>query len=115
MDIEYESEKVKKHFDDLKLLERKIGRDATRYIAKRVNAFRATPNFQKYLDTGFGRPHPLSGNLRGDYAVDVAGGMRLLIRPILTTDQADLLSCVKIIILGVYDYHDRNKPKKIIP
>lgn len=115
MDTDYESESIKKYFDDFDLMKKKIGSELTRTTKKRFNELKAANSFSIYLSTGLGKPHPLYEDLKGYYGISISGNRRLIVRP--DTDSLDpiaLKSCDTVIIKGVEDYHG-SKHEWIIP
>ncbi len=113
--IEYESESVRKIFNDYELMKKKIGNDRTRAIKKRIDQLKASVNFGIYLTTGLGKPHPLYKNLKGYYGVSITGNVRLIIKPNEESTEPEVLKqCDMVIIKGVMDYHG-NKNKWLIP
>jgi Txe/YoeB family toxin of Txe-Axe toxin-antitoxin module len=106
--FKYESRPVEKYFSDFKLMKKKMGKDLTRNTKKRYNELKAAANFSIYLSTGLGRPHPLSGNLKGYYGLGISDNVRLVVRPdVESLDSASLKKCDTVIIRGVMDYHGR--------
>ena len=76
------------------------------FYKKRYNELKAAPNFQTYLETGLGKPHPEKGDLHGKYGISVDAHNRLIVRPEcnnLSTEE--LRKCEIVIIEGVMDYH----------
>jgi plasmid maintenance system killer protein len=79
--IEYESESVRKIFNDYELMKKEIGNDRARATKKRIDQLKASETFSIYLTTGLGKPHPLYENLKGYYGVTITGNVRLIVRP----------------------------------
>lgn len=115
MKFQYENQAVEKCFDDFDLMKRKIGKDLTRNIKKRYDQLKAAANFGIYLTTGLGKPHPLTGNLKGYYGISVSVNIRLIVKPDAESlDPASLIKCDSVIIKGVVDYHGQ-KQEWLIP
>ena len=115
MQIEYDNPNVRKYFDDFLLMQKTHGKDLTKIIKKRYDALKAANNFAIFLTTGLGKPHSLTGNLKGMYKVDVSANLRLIIQPIADDLSPEALAkCDTIIIKGVEDYHG-TKNEWIIP
>jgi len=113
--IEYESESIRKIFNDYELMKREIGNDRTRATKKRIDQLKASVNFSVYLTTGLGKPHPLYENLKGYYGVTITGNVRLIIRPNAESTEPEVLKrCDTVIIKGVMDYHG-SKNEWLIP
>ena len=75
---------------------------------------KATDHLETYLKIGLGRPHPLTANLHGNYAVRLDANKRLIFKPIYDSADKNPKLCRKIMIKGVIDYHGR-KPTVYIP
>jgi len=115
MKIKYEKGSVEKYFNDISLMNKKIGKDLTRGVKKRHNELAAANNFRIYLDTGLGKPHLLGGNLEGCYGINISRNVRLVVKPITESlDPASLEECDTVIIKGVLDYHG-HKNEWLIP
>lgn len=113
--IEYEDEAVEKVFTDFILMRRKVGNDITKATKKRLDQIKASINFNIYLSTGLGKPHPLYENLKGYYGISITGNLRLIVKPdAKSLDPEDLKECDTVIIKGVMDYHGR-KNEWLIP
>lgn len=110
MELKFENRVVAKYFNDFHLIKRKIGLQSARQIKKRYDQLGAAPNFSIYLNTGFGKPHSLSGDLKGCYGISIDGNVRLVVRPgTKDLDPASLKTCDSVIIKGVVNYHGRKK------
>lgn len=106
--LKYENRSVEECFSDFDLMKKKIGKDLTRSTKKRYEQLKAAANFSIYLSTGLGKPHPLVGNLKGYYGINISGNIRLIIKPVVESlDPASLKKCDLVVIKGVLDYHDQ--------
>ncbi len=113
--IDYENGSVRKVFSDIDLMKKEIGNDRARATKKRLDQLRAALNFNIYLMTGLGKPHPLYENLKDYYGIFITGKMRLIVRPDAESFDSDALKkCDTVIIKGVTDYHGR-KNEWLIP
>ncbi len=113
--IEYDNQLTTKIFGDFNLMKKKLGMDRARATKRRLDQLRASINFSVYLTTGLGRPHPLSGNLKGYYGVYLTGNVRLIVKPnVKSLEPEALRECDTVIIKGVMDYHGR-KNEWLIP
>ncbi len=111
----YKKPSVEKYFSNFALMSTKLGKDLTRTIKKRCDQLEAAANFSIYLSTGLGKPHSLSGNLKGCYGISISGNIRLIVRPDAESlDPASLTKCDSVIIEGVMDYHGQ-KQEWLIP
>ena len=106
MEFEFDPEKIQKYFNNYQEMQKKIGPPLTKYVKKRVDQLRAASSFQEYLDIGLGKPHSLSGNFQGCYAVSLTANYRLIIVPdSIDLKPESLSSCKRVIVKGVTDYH----------
>lgn len=106
--IEYESESVRKIFNDFDLMKIEIGMDRARATKKRLDQLKAALNFGIYLTTGLGKPHPLHENLTGYYGISITGNLRLIVKPDAESSKPEALKeCKTVVIKGVMDYHGR--------
>jgi len=113
--IEYESETVRKIFNNLDLMKKKIGKDRARATKKRLDQLKASINFSVYMTTELGKPHPLYENLKGYYGVTITGSVRLIVKPDAESLNPETLKeCETVIIKGVMNYHGR-KNEWLIP
>jgi proteic killer suppression protein/toxin YoeB len=113
--IEYESESVREIFNDFDLMKKEIGNDRARATKKRLDQLKAALNFNIYLTTGLGKPHPLYENLKGYYGVTITGNVRLIVKPDAESLEPEALKeCKTVVIKGVMDYHGR-KNEWLIP
>ncbi|AUG56563.1 type II toxin-antitoxin system RelE/ParE family toxin [Acetivibrio saccincola] len=104
--FEYENDSVKEIFTNFELMKKKIGYEKTKTIKKRLDQLKASPNYSIYLMTGLGKPHPLTGNLKGYYGISITGNVRLVIKPdSINLEPEELKKCETVIIKGVVDYH----------
>lgn len=111
----YESESAQTIFTDFDVMKKEIGIEKTRAIKKRLDQLEASMNFGIYLSTGLGRPHPLTGNLKGYYGINITGNVRLTVKPDSEgLDPESLKNCDTVIIKGVMDYHGK-KDEWLIP
>ena len=107
MEIQFENLKVQKSMSDMKELTVKIGLSMAKTVKQRYNQLEACENFEQYMKTGLGVPHPLNSNLKQCYAIRITGNYRLVVEP-------ENMGSKKIIIKGVLDYHG-TKNEWIIP
>ncbi|NLO19417.1 MAG: hypothetical protein GX121_06005 [Ignavibacteria bacterium] len=115
MEIKYENNKVEKYFNDFALMSKDKGVHLAKSAKKHYNLLKASENFYSYISYNYGKPHLLSGNLKGYYGVRLSANIRLIIKPeaVSLQDQA-LKNCKTVIIKGVMDYHGK-KIEWIIP
>ena len=85
-----------------------LGADSARKLHARLADLQAADTVSELV---VGRPHPLTGNRAGQFALDLAGGRRLVFQPkraeaakAPTTPDWKRVTAVEIIFIG--DYHD---------
>jgi proteic killer suppression protein len=109
MDIAFSNEKLRKLCEMRAEAERRLGADCARKLRTRLSDLDAAATVGALVA---GRPHPLKGDRTGQFAVDLAGGMRLVFEP--NDDSCPRLddgavdwhrvSHIRIVFIG--DYHD---------
>lgn len=117
MNLSYTSENLKELTEDLlsvyqskNLMQRKIGHESSVILRKRLLQIKAAPNFNEYLNTGLGKPHILSENLKGWYGVSILANTRLILKPDSESLSAEeLKKSISALLRGVLDYHGRNE------
>jgi len=113
--LQYENHTLEAYFDDLELMQKKIGKELTRNIKKRCDQLIAAANFSIYLATGLGKPHPLVADLEGYWSISISANMRLIVKPVAeSSDPASFKNCEAVIVKGVMDYHSQ-KQEWLIP
>lgn len=102
------SEKLKRVIgDEGQHLPKKAG-ELSRWIKRRMDQMRAANNYAEYQSIGLGKPHLLTGDLKGCFAVSLTANYRLIVRLGVDDLSAESLSkCDKVIIEGVVDYHGK--------
>lgn len=116
LQLEFQDEKVRKVLSDARILQKKVGLEMGRKIKQRLNQLEATDNFNMYLTkVGFGKPHPLEGDLDKYYGISINANYRIVVQPLETKlDMESLKDCKVLNIKGVLDYHG-GKNEWIIP
>lgn len=116
IEIKYDSNKVKKLFDDNhKKMISKVGFDLTKSIKKRISQIKASSSFYAFLQMGIGKPERMSGVDDNMYSIHVTANYRLIVQPITRGfDKDNLQKCDSIYVKGVVDYHG-DKKNWIIP
>jgi proteic killer suppression protein len=110
MDITFASSKLEKIFNAERLLKKEYGENG-RVIMRRMILLRAAKNLAEIPSVKPERCHPLKGNRKGQYAVDLKHPYRLVFNiqnnpiPLLDDDGVDLAKVDAIKILSVEDYH----------
>ncbi|MCY4343773.1 MAG: killer suppression protein HigA [Gammaproteobacteria bacterium] len=108
MEVSFRSRRLRKLCEQRNAAERTLGRAGARKLIARLEDLQAAACV---ADLSAGRPHPLSGDRRGQFALDLSGGLRLVFVP--DQPQADYLTegaidwsmvrAVRIEFIG--DYH----------
>lgn len=111
--IEFKSKKLKKKLETFKECVKKYGSDNADKIIQRINEMRASVNLEEFRKIyRSARLHPLRGERKGQYAVDVKHPFRIIIEPVIDNEaykedgSPDLSKVTKIRIIEVIDYHD---------
>lgn len=94
---------------DCNRLVKKYGFQNATKITQRIEQLRAIETLGHMLKYRIGRCHPLKGDFKGLFALDIEHPYRLIIEPVFEVEvnkaKVDYY-CVKIIkIIGVKDYH----------
>lgn len=111
MDITFASSKLEKVFNSASLLQREYGLEQAAKIKMRLAVLRAAPSLAQVPTMKPERCHPLKGERKGAFAVDLKHPFRLVFKPHAnpipkTADGGvDLEKVVSIQILEVEDYH----------
>lgn len=98
MDITYRTKKIEKVCTDAKTAERTYGREMADKIHQRVDEIIAADTIEMMIQFQIGRCHPLSGNRKGQYAVDLVNPYRLVFEK--NGDEIQIAN-----ILEIVDYH----------
>ena len=108
MEIEFGDSKLRKLCETRREATRKLGADSARRLRTRLSEIHAAATVGELFA---GNPHSLTGDREGEYAVNLAGGKRLVFvpndNPIPTTESGHIdwprVSSVKVVFVG--DYH----------
>ena len=102
MEILYESKRLEELVNNHNKLSAKVNLNLLKPIKRRILELMAANKLIDYLQVGLGRPHLLTGELKGYYATRLDANKRLIFKPIYEKNQKD---CSKVVIKGVIDYH----------
>lgn len=111
MNVYFQNKKLETAFNTEKLLIKNFGKEQAKYIKRRMAVLLASPSLSDVPHVPPDRCHQLTGNRKGDFAVDLNHPYRLTFRPVndpmpLKEDGGfDLIRINKILILEVEDYH----------
>ncbi len=110
VDIEFRTVKLKKDCEDLARAQARWGADVARVVIRRLLQVQAAERLQDLSVEPPIRRHKLVGNRKGQYALNLAKGLRLRLQPILPSGEPDLMSdpsrITRVRIVEVTDYHD---------
>lgn len=109
MKLTFKDDKIRTLCEQQRLAQKRLGDACARKLHRRLADLEAA---EVVTDLLAGRPHPLKHDRDGQFALDLAGGKRLVFRPAAepvpqTTDGAtdwSKVTAVQIIYTG--DYHD---------
>lgn len=109
MEVRYKDKKIRELCEKQAVAEKKLGAASARKLKVRLVALEAAA---RVTDLVAGNPHPLKGDRLGQYALDLAGGWRLVFAqdhdPCPTRPDGSIewsqVTIVSIEYIG--DYHD---------
>jgi len=109
MEIDFKDEKLRRLCEHRREAEKKLGNDCAKKLRSRLSDLEAATHVRELLA---GRPHPLERDRHGQFAVNLAGGKRLVFtpnhKPMPIDDQGSIgwSQVSSIIIVFIGDYHD---------
>ncbi|MEE8058283.1 MAG: killer suppression protein HigA [Pseudomonadales bacterium] len=109
MEISYKNNKLKKLCLKRREADKTLGTDSSRKLRARLADIDAASNVSELVA---GRPHPLSGNRKGEFSLDLARGNRLVFTPEeIPPPQkedggTDWTMVDKIVVVFIGDYHE---------
>ena len=110
MKIKYRKNKLKKQLSNASEIKKAFGINAKR-VASRLDDIEASPNLAVLLQIPTANCHPLSGDRRGEWALDISSNYRLIFEithnPIPETEDGsiNIHLVTDICILEIVDYH----------
>lgn len=111
MEVYFRDERLQKLLTEERACCRRFGAACTRKIKLRLTLLDQAINLEEMLYTP-GRCHPLKHDRKGQFALDLAGGFRLVFSPaddpvpMLPDGSLDLRQVRIVQVLEVIDYHD---------
>ncbi|WP_319559004.1 type II toxin-antitoxin system RelE/ParE family toxin [Marispirochaeta sp.] len=111
MDIQFASARLERIFNSQQQLLKTYGKETVRKIRIRMMVLRSAPTLSTVPTKKPDRCHPLKGDRKGEYAVDLNHPFRLVFEPAgdplpVKGDGSTDVSAVTVIrILRVEDYH----------
>lgn len=109
MRIDFKDRKLKNLCENESAAKTTLGQDSAKKLRSRLSDLEAAASV---AELAAGRPHPLAGKREGEFALDLAGGCRLVFapdhdpQPMRDDGRVDWsrVTCVRIVYIG--DYHD---------
>lgn len=109
MNVSYEDNDVETLCKYKKVATKKLGMESAKKLQRRLSELHAASVVTELLS---GRPHPLSYDRAGEFAVDLHRGWRLIFKPTLhpppykKDGSIDWSQVADITIIKAEDYHD---------
>lgn len=104
MEISFINSKLQKTCEDHSKLKAKYGALQAQRIIRRINELQAAANLYDITQLPQARLHPLLGDRKGQFAVDIVHPQRIILIP-LNGDVADLKTVTIVEINAILDYH----------
>lgn len=109
MEIDIPDDDIRALCEQQRLAVRRLGAACARKLRSRLADLLAAAHVHELVA---GRPHPLKGDRKGQFALDLHGGVRLVFEPNHTPVPCfadggiDWAQVTQIIIVYIGDYHD---------
>jgi toxin HigB-1 len=109
MQINFIDQKLGKLCESKREAEKKLGADSARKLHRRLSDLEAAAHVRELIA---GRPHPLERDRLGQFAIDLAGGKRLVFKPnhepipVDNYGNTNWSEVTAITIVFIGDYHD---------
>lgn len=109
MKINFNGKKIRELCERQAVAQKKLGADCARKLRVRLSALEAAT---RVTDLVAGNPHPLTGDRAGQFALDLAGGSRLVFAPehdpcpTHADGGIDWARVTTVLIKYIGDYHD---------
>ncbi|BAY91436.1 putative killer suppression protein HigA [Tolypothrix tenuis PCC 7101] len=109
MEITFGDRKLQKLCEQQDLAQRKLGANCAKKLRTRLADLAAVSCVTELV---MGRPHPLTGDRAGEFAVDLEGGTRLVFKPdnepipLNEDGSIDWSKVTAVCIVFIGDYHD---------
>ena len=98
MKVEYNSKGIEKVCTNAAVAEKKYGAEMTEKIQMRIDQIKAADSVEQMIQYHIGRCHPLKGNRKNQFAVDLVHPQRLVFEK-----RGDEIRIANI--LEIVDYH----------
>lgn len=109
MQIDYKDSKLQALCEKSREANRKLGADCAKKLQSRLSDIDAASHVEELIA---GRPHPLKGDMKGQFAIDLAGGKRLVFEPNHNPipkkedNSINWAQVTSVTIIYIGDYHD---------
>lgn len=104
MEISFFNSKLQKTCEDHSKLKTKYGAPQAQRIIRRINELQAAANLYDITLLPQARLHPLHGDRKGQFAVDIVHPQRIILLP-LNGDVTNLKTITIVEINAILDYH----------
>lgn len=110
MEIHYANNKIKKQLSSATEIKRTFGLMAKK-VSVRLEEIRASPNLAVLIQLPAANCHALSGDKKGEWALDISGNHRMLFEishdpvPLKDDSSIDTIKITDITITRTTDYH----------
>jgi toxin HigB-1 len=107
--VNFKDKKIREMCEKQAVAEKKLGAACARKLRGRLSDLEAAA---RVTDLAAGNPHPLKGDRQGQFALDLAGGWRLVFAPDLNPCPTrpdggiDWSQVIIVCIAYIGDYHD---------
>jgi len=111
VDIIFRTDRLAKQCSDLRALKRLYGEQQARRIRQRLDDLRAAAALSNFRELP-GRCHELKGDRKGQLALNLVGGDRLVFEPaenpppVKPDGGLDWSAVTSVLIIGIEDYHE---------
>jgi len=113
MDIKYKNTKIEKLCNTIRIATREFGKDNAKKLSKRINEITQSVSIGALeRDVRASKPHFLMGSRKGEIAIVVKKGLRIITEPNMNKDEytkdgnTNFYKITKLLIKNVEDYHD---------
>lgn len=110
MNIRFKTNKLKKQLSDLREMKKSFGVNAIR-VNQRMEDIDAASNLQTLCNIPQANCHPLTGDHKGQWGVDISANHRLIFEidhdpiPLKADGGINRIQVTDVIIIGEEDYH----------
>ncbi|MDH7462600.1 hypothetical protein QEG73_14985 [Chitinophagaceae bacterium 26-R-25] len=110
MEIDYSSNKLRKQLSDASEIKKAFGVNAKR-VSARLDDIKSSPNLAVLMQLPAANCHPLTGDKKGKWAVDISANHRMIFEiandpvPLKEDEGVDTIKVTEIRIINTTDYH----------